>query len=1256
MNSNIKASFLRNQSGFAWAAGLMLVAALFVAGLLAQKTFAQEEPTEPETPVESAPVVEPENGSDDQGDLEDSEEGDSEEGDSEEGDESDDSSDDEGEVEGSTFSALRGGHNDDDEEENHKIQICHATGNGSYNLLNIDKNGVNGHNHHGNDIIPPFEKEGPDYPGKNWTTEGQAIWNNGCKPVPETGSITIVKQVVGAGDQEVPAEWSFDFSGDLGDFSLTNEKNSNSNGKLKPGHFTVTEGNLGDNWTLTDINCDSDDVTKDGNSVDINLGEDDDVTCTFTNTYRKPEVPPTTTTIYAQKIICDEESDLPNWGAGGSDITSTTASDWLAAHPESGCHLAPWDFEWSYRNIAGDPDDNTPGFLGGYWYPFTAGEAVVDVANDGQLGIREVFNDNYIPFTGQNTDQNVSAEMYCGDDVLHYDNWEWINATAGQPIYCVAWNVPLEKEEACRVQVVSKAGDEGVGNGNAVAAWIHTGWTHALESVATWIWDSYEVVDASQTEAKTFTKSFYVDGPVNDATLELAADNRYWITINGNDVASDTGEFNYGAVTGPIDVKVTGDIQSGWNTITMKVENIGLEGYEQRPHDNPAAGIYKLVINAEEEELCEEPPVDTTADVTICKYQNSVSEQTGLADWNVWLDENNVIVSKDTIVVDDSHEYADETSENGCVTFKDVPFGDYIIGEDMPDGWQNVVDAEGAVPAGSVVDVNDTTETFNLVNTLSCNPEVNLLANGGFENPALASNSWSIFYTAEPFLEWLTGDEGIEIQNNVAGSPFAGAQFAELDPNHPTNIWQSIPTTPGNTYRLETQYSPRPGRDLEDNRFEFRKDGVALGASIARSGSANSNTDWTYESRTFVADANTTDVGFAEIGTDTSYGAYLDNAGLYCIPEVTSDDDGSITIDKVVAGEGANADLAFDFDLSWLDQDVDASISGNGEPETFSDLPEGPYTITELTSTDDDWYVTDVTCDTENYSHDAGEGDVEIVLGENEHVTCTFTNTYRPAGDGDNHENIIVRKEVTEGSNTDTFFTFNSNWDENFSLKADQEHDSGDLDEGESYSVSEDATNGWTLQGVVCSSSFDQQPEIMKDVPETIDPQNIVLSDGETVTCVFTNDQNDETPNDDTPDEPNNARSSHRRGGSNHGEVLGASTDGFCPFLKDYLHINMQNDPVEVNKAKAFFNSYLGKSLVLDGIFDKDLFAATVEFQSMFHDDVLKTWVDQFSFLDDRATGYIYQTTKWKINSILCPGYEAFPDQLVVANGTTVAY
>ena len=64
-----------------------------------------------------------------------------------------------------------------------KIDICHATGSDSnpYVKNQPDKSGdVAGHDGHPNDIIPPFYYKDGLYPGKNWDTAGQAIYNNNC--------------------------------------------------------------------------------------------------------------------------------------------------------------------------------------------------------------------------------------------------------------------------------------------------------------------------------------------------------------------------------------------------------------------------------------------------------------------------------------------------------------------------------------------------------------------------------------------------------------------------------------------------------------------------------------------------------------------------------------------------------------------------------------------------------------------------------------------------------------------------------------------------------------------------------------------------------------------------------------------------------------------------------------------------------------------------------------------------------------------
>lgn len=83
---------------------------------------------------------------------------------------------------------------------NNNITLCHRTASqqNPYTKITVDKNSANGFpsnnnsdhgNHNGSvfpaanwgDIIPPFEQDIlPDYPGKNWTAEGQAILRNDC--------------------------------------------------------------------------------------------------------------------------------------------------------------------------------------------------------------------------------------------------------------------------------------------------------------------------------------------------------------------------------------------------------------------------------------------------------------------------------------------------------------------------------------------------------------------------------------------------------------------------------------------------------------------------------------------------------------------------------------------------------------------------------------------------------------------------------------------------------------------------------------------------------------------------------------------------------------------------------------------------------------------------------------------------------------------------------------------------------------------
>jgi len=164
-------------------------------------------------------------------------------------------------------------------------------------------------------------------------------------------------------------------------------------------------------------------------------------------------------TIVATKIVCDYEEDLPDWGYGAPDnITKDTASEFLASH--SNCSLEPnWSFQWG-DDSSTNPGDDHVGEADG-WNTFGPtdinGVATVNINDFGttsQIKVREVLQENYIPFTyliNGNNLNDVSAEIYCHTDVLNYDNDDRFTPEYGQTYYCVAWNVQIDQKPTIEV-------------------------------------------------------------------------------------------------------------------------------------------------------------------------------------------------------------------------------------------------------------------------------------------------------------------------------------------------------------------------------------------------------------------------------------------------------------------------------------------------------------------------------------------------------------------------------------------------------------------------------------------------------------------------------------------------------------------------------------------------------------------------------------------------------------------------------------
>jgi len=114
-------------------------------------------------------------------------------------------------------------------------------------------------------------------------------------------------------------------------------------------------------------------------------------------------------------------------------------------------------------------------------------------------------------------------------------------------------------------------------------------------------------------------------------------------------------------------------------------------------------------------------------------------------------------------------------------------------------------------------------------------------------------------------------------------------------------------------------------------------------------------------------------------------------------------------------------------------------------------------------------------------------------------------------------------------------------------------------------------------------------------------------------------------------------------------QVLGAATSvNMCPFLGDFMQIGVENDQMEVMKLQAFLNIFRtvfgGTAQDMTGEFDATTDANVKAFQRHFAGEILIPWYERGIVPHKQATGFVYKTTLWKINSIVCPEYAVTPD------------
>jgi len=156
------------------------------------------------------------------------------------------------------------------------------------------------------------------------------------------------------------------------------------------------------------------------------------------------------------------------------------------------------------------------------------------------------------------------------------------------------------------------------------------------------------------------------------------------------------------------------------------------------------------------------------------------------------------------------------------------------------------------------------------------------VVNGSFEEPAIAANSWaSIDESTVPGWETSATDNKIEIWR----APFsavpvpAGSQFAEVNANQQSKLFQDIATTPGETIRWQLQHRGRTGVDVMEVRIGAPSGALALQSTLS------TGLTWTTYSGTYTVPVGqtTTRISFDSISSangNPTYGNFVDDVSV----------------------------------------------------------------------------------------------------------------------------------------------------------------------------------------------------------------------------------------------------------------------------------------------------------------------------------------------------------------------------------------
>ncbi len=198
----------------------------------------------------------------------------------------------------------------------------------------------------------------------------------------------------------------------------------------------------------------------------------------------------------------------------------------------------------------------------------------------------------------------------------------------------------------------------------------------------------------------------------------------------------------------------------------------------------------------------------------------------------------------------------------------------------------------------------------------------------------------------------------------------------------------------------------------------------------------------------------------------------------------------TITVEKITIPAGNDS---FDFGGT-----LGAFSVAAGQVESFANQAAGSYTITEDDPAPAGYVLTDISCvdsaTGQTFAGDVADRTVDLNLVGGERVHCTFTNTKLGT--------VVIKKETVPGGGAN--FAFDGSFGP-FTLDDGGSETAANLAAG-SYTVTEAEHANYKLTGLTCVDSATGSPSTGDVATRTV---TINVEPGETVTCTFTNTEDD---------------------------------------------------------------------------------------------------------------------------------------------------